>query len=158
MRWRTLEEVKAGKGESICANISCGRTESLKVMEVIFSYPEEGRRKDVLVKCVLCEKCGRKMRRARGKDESKRKSKSGDVSAGINKHRHHADQAEISSEKSNRRQGHHSVEPSDDSENHLREHSLSDHRKRPRSRSPNRKRERHGTSHRGTKRHHHDHE
>lgn len=77
MRWRTIEEVKGGKGEKICANIACSRTESLETMEVVFGYMEDGKRHDVLVKCVLCEKCAKKMRRAKRTDESrKRKRKS----------------------------------------------------------------------------------
>jgi hypothetical protein len=75
MRWRTVDEVKTGKGERICANVSCGKTGDLAGMEVAFSYTEDGDRKNVLVKCVLCEKCGKKMRRAHGNDESKKRSR-----------------------------------------------------------------------------------
>jgi protein FRA10AC1 len=73
MRWRTVEEVKAGKGDKICANVTCGRGEGLVGMEVVFGYVEDGKRRDVLVKCVLCEKCGRKMRKARGSPEKRRR-------------------------------------------------------------------------------------
>jgi hypothetical protein len=66
MRWRTIDEVKVGKGDKICANIACGRSEGLEGMEVLFGYVEDGAKKDVLVKCVVCEKCGRKLRKARG--------------------------------------------------------------------------------------------
>ena len=66
MRWRTLEEVKAGKGDTVCANVECGHTEGLAAMEVVFGYVEDGKKRDVLVKCVLCERCGRKMRKAKG--------------------------------------------------------------------------------------------
>lgn len=66
MRWRTIDEVKVGKGDKICANIACGRSEGLEGMEVLFGYVEDGVKKDVLVKCVVCEKCGRKLRKARG--------------------------------------------------------------------------------------------
>ena len=75
MRWRTLEEVKAGKGANICANVSCERTGELEVMEVVFRYEEEGKRKDILVKCVLCQKCAQKMRKVRGKDPSRTRQK-----------------------------------------------------------------------------------
>jgi protein FRA10AC1 len=73
MRWRTMVEVKADKGDKICANVSCGRGGGLVGMEVVFGYFEDGKRRDVLVKCVLCEKCGRKMRKARGSSEKRRR-------------------------------------------------------------------------------------
>jgi protein FRA10AC1 len=73
MRWRTIEEVKAGKGEKICANVNCGRTEDLEGIEGVFGYMEEGKWHDVLVKCILCEKCGKKVRRARGTEEKRHK-------------------------------------------------------------------------------------
>jgi len=44
MRWRTIEEVKAGKGDKICANVACGRADGLEEMEVAFGYEEEGKR------------------------------------------------------------------------------------------------------------------
>jgi protein FRA10AC1 len=73
MRWRTIEEVKVGKGDKVCANIACGRNEGLEAMEVVFGYVEDGKKKDVLVKCVLCEKCERKMRKARNTGEKRRR-------------------------------------------------------------------------------------
>ena len=75
MRWRTIEEVKVSKGENICANIACGRNEGLEGMEVLFGYVEDGVKRDVLVKCVVCEKCGRKLRKAKGmvRSETERK-------------------------------------------------------------------------------------
>src|SRR5271169_1104750 len=72
MRWRGLDEVKAGKGERVCANVECGRTEGLETMDVVFGYMEEGKRRDVLVKCVLCGKCARKMRKARETDDERK--------------------------------------------------------------------------------------
>jgi len=71
-----MDEVKTGKGEATCANISCAHTGDLEGMEVVFGYDEEGKHKNVLVKCVLCEKCGKKMRKAHGKDKSRKRSKS----------------------------------------------------------------------------------
>lgn len=68
-----MDEVKAGKGEATCANISCTRTEDLEGMEVVFGYDEEEKHKNVLVKCILCEKCGKKMRKAHEKDKSRKR-------------------------------------------------------------------------------------
>jgi|SRR5579862_8480343 hypothetical protein len=82
MRWRTIEEVKAGKGQKICANVVCARGEALEEMEVAFGYTEDGKRKNVLVKCVLCKKCAGKLRKARGTEEQPRKRKR-------SHHRHH---------------------------------------------------------------------
>lgn len=75
MRWRTIEEVKVGKGDKICANIACGRNEGLEAMEVVFGYVEDGKKKDVLVKCVLCEKCEKKMRKARDTGKRRRRNR-----------------------------------------------------------------------------------
>jgi hypothetical protein len=76
MRWRTIEEVKAGKGSTICANVSCGRNRGLEGREVVFEYVEERKRKNVFVKCILCPKCGEKLNKARGEGESQKRSKS----------------------------------------------------------------------------------
>jgi hypothetical protein len=76
MRWRTIEEVKVSKGEKICANIACGRNEGLEGMEVLFGYVEDGVKRDVLVKCVVCEKCGRKLRKAKGTVRSEERKRS----------------------------------------------------------------------------------
>ena len=73
MRWRTIEEVKAGKGAKICANVACGRGDRLEEMEVAFGYTEDEKQRSVLVKCVLCEKCARKLKKARGTTQEKRK-------------------------------------------------------------------------------------
>jgi protein FRA10AC1 len=71
MRWRVKDEVKAGKGETICANVSCSRTEELESMEVVFGYSEEMNTKNVLVKCVLCPRCKRKLKESYGKKKSR---------------------------------------------------------------------------------------
>lgn len=76
MRWRTIDEVKAGKGGNVCANITCGRTEVLEGMEVVFNYAEDGKAKNVLVKCVLCQRCGKKMHRVRDKGRKRKRSES----------------------------------------------------------------------------------
>ena len=70
--------MKAGKGDTICANIACGRTERLKEKEAVFNYIEDEKSKNVLVKCVLCEMCAKKMERARGKERERKRSRSSD--------------------------------------------------------------------------------
>ena len=70
--------MKAGKGEKICANIICERTEGLEGMEVVFNYAEDGKAKNVLVKCVLCQRCGKKMHRVRDKEQERKPSESGE--------------------------------------------------------------------------------
>jgi Folate-sensitive fragile site protein Fra10Ac1 len=89
MRWRTIEEVKTGKGEGICANVACARTEGLEGMEVMFGYVEDEKQKNVLVKCVLCKKCRHKMRKARGSEKSKKKSNSHETKDETQRTRHH---------------------------------------------------------------------
>ena len=122
MRWRTIDEVKAGKGDSICANVACGRTEGLEGMEVVFNYVEDNKAKTVLVKCVLCEKCGRKMHRARGSQRERKRSLSGDKHKDDEKerqHRHHrAHERSTGHEKKRRRK---EYEEDDDSERRKRE-------------------------------------
>jgi protein FRA10AC1 len=82
MRWRTIDEVKAGKGEEVCANVACEWTEDLQPLEVVFGYMEEGKAKNVLVKCVVYERCRRKMRKTQGKEkESKSRRDLGEEKA-----------------------------------------------------------------------------
>ena len=54
----------AGKGESVCANVICEKEGGLRGMEVVFRYAEDNEEKNVLVKCVLCERCRKKLRNA----------------------------------------------------------------------------------------------
>jgi protein FRA10AC1 len=119
MRWRTIDEVKAGKGGNICANIACGRTEGLEEMEVVFNYAEDGKAKNVLVKCVLCQRCEKKMHRVRDKGRERKPSESGE--------RHSQDK-----------------ETHKETRHHNREHGSSRHRetKRRRKDGPNDKSER----------------
>jgi len=100
MRWRTVDEVKAGKGEKVCANVSCCRVEDLQPMEVAFRYVEDGKWKSVLVKCVACERCRRKMRRAEGKDKERRSSRRHEDEENERKRRRHHHRKEKASEKS----------------------------------------------------------
>lgn len=50
MRWRTENEVIAGKGQFICGNKVCDCGDNLKSWEVNFSYIEKGVKKNTLVK------------------------------------------------------------------------------------------------------------
>ena len=73
LRWRTEAEVCAGKGEAVCAELSCEERGALTSLEVVFKYAERGERKQALVKCRLCRACAAKMREA--KRESKAAAK-----------------------------------------------------------------------------------
>ena len=65
LRWRTQEEVIAGKGDNSCANLTCSRTDALKSLELNFAYVETGERKNALVQVRLCRKCRHRLRHAR---------------------------------------------------------------------------------------------
>ncbi len=45
MRWRTKEEVLAGKGETICGNKTCSEYKNTSTYEVNFKYIEEDKNK-----------------------------------------------------------------------------------------------------------------
>lgn len=45
MRWRTKEEVLAGKGETICGNKTCSEYKNTSTYEVNFKYIEEDENK-----------------------------------------------------------------------------------------------------------------
>ena len=64
LRWRTQEEVLAGKGDQVCANLHCG-AQSRKALEVNFAYTEMGERKNALVQVHLCRKCKHRLCHAR---------------------------------------------------------------------------------------------
>ncbi|OJA12273.1 hypothetical protein AZE42_08149 [Rhizopogon vesiculosus] len=65
LRWRTEREVLSGMGETTCANARCSEhatsSSSLTTLELPFAYDEDGKRKEALVKVVLCSKCVRKI-------------------------------------------------------------------------------------------------
>lgn len=61
MRWRVEKEVCDGKGQFVCGNKHCSRTEELTSWEVNFSYVEHGEHKNALVKLRLCPKCSKKL-------------------------------------------------------------------------------------------------
>jgi protein FRA10AC1 len=61
MRWRVEKEVCEGKGQFVCGNKHCLRTEELTSWEVNFAYTEQEERKNALVKLRLCPKCSKKL-------------------------------------------------------------------------------------------------
>ncbi len=75
MRWRTQDEVKAGKGQFACGSRKCAEAIKLKTWEVNFAYVEEGERKNALVKVRLCPACSYKLNYHHRKKEVKRKKK-----------------------------------------------------------------------------------
>ncbi len=84
LRWRSGDEVRAGKGDRSCAAKGCPATEQLCAVELLFAYQEHGQDKKSLVTCVLCPLHADDMRRAktdpyqekkRKKEEKKQKKK-----------------------------------------------------------------------------------
>ncbi len=82
LRWRIEKEVCDGKGQFICGNKSCIRTENLTSWEVNFAYREHSEQKNALVKLRLCRKCSKKLnyhkkckKWKKSKVEKKRKKK-----------------------------------------------------------------------------------
>ena len=61
MRWRVEKEVCEGKGQFVCGNKHCLRSEGLVSWEVNFAYVEQAERKNALVKLRLCPKCSKKL-------------------------------------------------------------------------------------------------
>ncbi|KAL3895006.1 MAG: hypothetical protein SGCHY_004947 [Lobulomycetales sp.] len=61
MRWRTKKEVVDGKGQFVCASLSCLRDRDLASWEVNFAYVENQVRKNALVKVRLCPECSDKL-------------------------------------------------------------------------------------------------
>lgn len=93
MRWRTKEEVLAGKGQFSCANLSCGNREctldedpddavggvggkeGLRGFELMFEYVERGEKKSALVKVRVCDECAAKLQHIQGSDVLKERHK-----------------------------------------------------------------------------------
>lgn len=92
LRWRTREEVLAGKGERVCARLGCergaedeneegedggtGRRKSLREFEMNFEYREEGRTKNALVKVRVCRRCAKKLEYTQRKERRRSRSPS----------------------------------------------------------------------------------
>ena len=75
MRWRIEREVVAGKGQSICGEVSCKEMKNLETFEVPFAYKEQGESKSALVKVSLCPRCAKHMKKAQKKDKKKKEKK-----------------------------------------------------------------------------------
>lgn len=74
LRWRTAKEVKSGKGETMCGNLSCGAKEALGTYEVNFAYKEHKERKSALVKLKACPRCAVKLNWKKRKREGQQQS------------------------------------------------------------------------------------
>lgn len=57
LRWRTQQEVFAGKGQFECAALDCAERSGLRSFEVEFNYREGGAAKVALVKVRVCREC-----------------------------------------------------------------------------------------------------
>ena len=65
LRFRTEKEVKAGKGEYVCASKNCEKRKHLVRLELNFRYKEHDEMKNALVKVVVCQKCEIRLQRMR---------------------------------------------------------------------------------------------
>lgn len=74
LRWRTAKEVKSGKGETTCGNLSCDAKEALGTYEVNFAYKEQKERKSALVKLKACPRCAVKLNWKKRKREGQQQS------------------------------------------------------------------------------------
>lgn len=61
MRWRIEKEVIIGKGDTICSEKKCAKTEDLQTYEVNFAYIEDELKKNALVKVKVCGFCAQKL-------------------------------------------------------------------------------------------------
>lgn len=139
MRWRTKEEVLAGKGQFSCANLSCGNCEStldedpddvaergdgqgLRGFELMFEYVERDEKKSALVKVRVCDECTAKLRHIQGSGVLKERRKK------LRDSRSHHRSGSRSREDRRRRKDDHGVEG--------RDRDRRKHRERRRSRSP----------------------
>ncbi len=76
LRWRTADEVRTGKGDSICAAKGCHTKDGLKALELLFAFREGGEDKKTLVTCIVCPPCTEKVLVAKtDPTEAKRKKK-----------------------------------------------------------------------------------
>ncbi|KAF8060008.1 Fra10ac1 [Scenedesmus sp. PABB004] len=66
LRWRTVAEVRSGKGQFVCGARGCAAVGGLSAFEVNFAYAEAGQAKQALVKVRLCADCAAKLNHGRG--------------------------------------------------------------------------------------------
>lgn len=72
LRWQIEAELVTGKGQFMCGEKSCNKTESLRTWEVNFGYIEQGEKKNALVKLRLCKDCSYKLNYKHKRKEIKR--------------------------------------------------------------------------------------
>ena len=75
LRWRTKTEVKKGKGERTCGNLTCNSESNLHAYELLFAYVEKKMNKKCLVKVKVCPECAVKVFYAKKKEIEKRMKK-----------------------------------------------------------------------------------
>lgn len=143
MRWRTKEEVLAGKGQFSCANLSCRNSEStldenpddaaergggrdgLRGFELMFEYVERDEKKSALVKVRVCDECTAKLRHIQGSGVLKERRK---TLRGKDDSRFHHRSGSRNYEEGKRRKYEHQA--------HSRDRDRRKHRERRRSSSP----------------------
>lgn len=139
MRWRTKEEVLAGKGQFSCANLSCGnrgstldedpddagggaaREEGLRGFELVFEYVERGEEKSALVKVRVCDECTTKLQHIQGSGRQKERRRK---------------ERDRDRDRSRHREGSQSREERKRRKDESRDRDRRKHRERRRSRSP----------------------
>lgn len=92
MRWQTENELINGKGQFICGEKRCQKTDDMKTWEVNFGYVEHGEKKNALVKLRLCPDCSLRLnykhkRKEIRKNKLKRLDKKSHVRYDYNKKR-----------------------------------------------------------------------
>jgi len=96
LRWRTEREVVIGKGQFTCGNKRCDSKRDLNSYEILFSYKENGQKKQHLVKVRVCEECAVKLfynkiqeiRKNKKKEFMKMNKKSAEKSSNHDAHDH----------------------------------------------------------------------
>lgn len=82
LRWRTANEVVAGKGQFVCGNKHCDENGGLHSYELLFAYMEHGETKRCLVKVRVCEACARKLFYRKLKEKEKHRKRRRESSSG----------------------------------------------------------------------------
>lgn len=100
MRWRTEQEVIAGKGQFSCGDRHCKEGSGLRTWEVNFAYFEKNEKKNALVKLRLCKECSFKLNyRFQRKEVTKNVSKRSSSKHGGSTERKKAKVDEVEGEK-----------------------------------------------------------
>jgi len=75
LRWRTEQELFAGKGQFICGNKACNEANGLVSYELPFAYKEAGEKKKALVKCRVCSSCAHKLNYKQEKKKARKRKR-----------------------------------------------------------------------------------